>query len=205
MTTIRLNLLPFRAERRERRKRLFLVMSGLCLVLGLAVVATGWLVLEGYLAAQRGRNELIAAENRKLDQQIARVASLREEIDALRARQQAVEDLQADRNLPVYLFEELTRQTPEGIFLRQIRQVDRKVSVSGWAVSNERVSEFLRNLQGGASGRIERPELGEIRLSGQGVPGVQRRLFEFSLSFTMRPTPERAKMQADAKPPAKKS
>lgn len=205
MTTIRLNLLPFRAERRERRKRLFLLTTALSLTIGLAVVVAGWLVLEGYLAGQRGRNSVIVAENRKLDQQIAKVASLREEIDALRARQQAVEDLQADRNLPVYLFEELTRQTPEGIFLRQIRQVDRKISVSGWAVSNERVSEFLRNLQGGESGRVERPELGEIRLSGQGVPNVQRRLFEFSLSFTMRPTPERAKMQGDAKAPAKKS
>jgi len=162
-----------------------------------------WSVLEGYLGSQRARNEMITQENTKLDVQIKEIASLRQEIDALRARQKAVEDLQSDRNQPVYLLDELRRQTPEGIYLKSLKQEDRKVSVTGWAASNERVSEFLRNLQN--NGRyVERPELIEIKIAAAGPQGIQRRLFEFSLNFNMKQNPDR-QATAVASPGAKKS
>ncbi|MCX7901391.1 MAG: PilN domain-containing protein, partial [Burkholderiaceae bacterium] len=157
-------------------------------------VALVWSVLQGYIANQQGRNAFIANENRKLDMQIKEIASLRQEIEALRARQRAVEDLQADRNQPVYLLDELAKQTPEGIYLRAVKQEERKVNVQGWAASNERVSEFLRNLQNNSK-YLERPELIEIKLAAQNPQGMQRRLFDFSLNFYLRPTPERAQLQ----------
>ena len=202
---IRVNLLPHRAERRDRQKKAFFFLTALSVVAGAAMVFVVWSVLQGQIAGQRERNEFITAENRKLDLQIREIATLRQEIDALRSRQRAVEDLQADRNQPVYLMDELTRQVPEGIYLRSVKQDDKKVNVAGWAASNERVSEFLRNLQGNSK-FLERPELVEIRLSGQQPPGLQRRLFDFSLNFTLRPTPERAQLQQSpaAQPPAKK-
>lgn len=203
---IRVNLLPHRAERRERRKKAFYFFTALSLFAGAALVFVVWSVLQGLIAGQRERNDFITAENRKLDLQIREIATLRQEIEALRARQRAVEDLQADRNLPVYLMDELTRQVPEGIYLRTVKQTDKKVNVAGWAASNERVSEFLRNLQSNSQ-FLERPELIEIRVSGQQPPGVQRRVFDFSLNFTLQPTPERAQLQqtqAVAPPPAKK-
>jgi type IV pilus assembly protein PilN len=154
-----------------------------------------WTVLQGYISNQESRNEFVRAENRKLDIQIKEIASLRAEIDGLRARQRAVEDLQADRNLPVYLIDEVAKQVPEGIYLRGIKQEDRRVNVSGWAASNERVSEFLRNLQNN-SRVLERPELIEIKVAGAGPQGINRRVFEFSLNFSLKQTPERALMQA---------
>ncbi|MCX8004766.1 MAG: PilN domain-containing protein [Burkholderiaceae bacterium] len=206
MSRIRINLLPHREAKRERQKKAFYFLTFLSLLAGVALVALVWSVLQGYIANQQGRNTFIANENRKLDLQIKEIASLRQEIEALRARQRAVEDLQADRNQPVYLLDELTRQTPEGIYLRAVKQEDRKVNVQGWAASNERVSEFLRNLQNNSK-YLERPELIEIKLAGQSPQGVQRRLFEFSLNFFLRPTPERAQLQAQgqggaARPPA---
>lgn len=202
---IRVNLLPHRAERRERQKKAFFFVTALSLMAGAALVFVVWSVLQGQIASQRERNDFITAENRKLDLQIREIATLRQEIEALRSRQRAVEDLQADRNQPVYLLDELTRQVPEGIYLKAVKQEDKKVSVSGWAASNERVSEFLRNLQSNSK-FLERPELVEIRISGQQPPGVQRRLFDFALNFTLKPTPERAQMQQTqaAPPPAKK-
>ncbi len=122
-------------------------------------------------------------ENKKLDTQIKEIATLRQEIDGLRARQKAVEDLQADRNDPVYLLDELAKQTPEGIYLRLVKQEGRKVTIIGWAASNERVSEFLRNLQNN-SRVLERPELIEIRIAGGSPATIQRRLFDFALNFT---------------------
>lgn len=199
---IRINLLPHREARRERQKKTFYFFTLMSLIAGVALVGLVWSVLQGYIGVQQERNEYIANENRKLDVQIKEIANLRQEIEALRARQRAVEDLQADRNQPVYLLDELTKQTPEGIYLRAIKQEDRKVNVQGWAASNERVSEFLRNLQNNSKS-LERPELIEIRIAGQGPQNVQRRLFEFSLNFFLRPTPERAQMQAKAGQPAR--
>jgi type IV pilus assembly protein PilN len=202
MTAPRVNLLPHRAAKRERQKKLFWALTGLAAVAGLFMVGAVWTVLQGQIGNQEARNEFIRAENRKLDTQIKEIATLRQEIDGLRARQRAVEDLQADRNQPVYLLDEIAKQVPEGIYLRSIKQEDRKVNVTGWAASNERVSEFLRNLQNN-SRVLERPELVEIKVAGQGPAGMNRRVFEFGLYFTMKPTPERAQMQqAQARPVA---
>jgi type IV pilus assembly protein PilN len=194
MATPRINLLPHREARRERQKKLFWFMTGVSAVAGLVMIGAVWTILQGYIANQEGRNEFIRAENSKLDIQIKEIASLRQEIDGLRARQRAVEDLQADRNLPVYLIDEVVKQVPEGIYLRLIKQEDRRVNVAGFAASNERVSEFLRNLQNN-SHVLERPELIEIKIGGQGPAGFNRRVFEFSLNFHLKPTPERTQMQ----------
>ncbi len=195
---IRINLLPHREARRERQKKAFYALTLLSFVAGIALVGLVWSVLQGYIGGQQERNRYIENENRKLDVQIKEIATLRQEIEALRARQRAVEDLQADRNQPVHLMDELTKQTPEGIYLRAIKQEDRKVNVSGWAASNERVSEFLRSLQNN-SRYLERPELVEIKIASQTPQNVQRRLFEFSLNFYLRPTPERAQLQQAAR------
>jgi type IV pilus assembly protein PilN len=201
---IRVNLLPHREARRERQKNAFYFLTLLSLLAGAGMVFVVWSVYQGLIGGQQERNNFIAAENRKLDLQIREIANLRQEIDALRARQRAVEDLQADRNQPVYLMDELTKQVPEGIYLRQIRQEDKRVNVSGQAASNERVSEFLRNLQSNSK-YLERPELIVIQISGQQPANVSRRLFDFSLNLYLKPTPERAQLtqaQQVAVPPA---
>jgi len=199
--TVRVNLLPHRELKRQRQKQAFFMMSGLSVLAGLALVALVWSVLEGYIDAQNSRNKLIADENRRLDAQIKEIATLRQEIEALRARQKAVEDLQADRNEPVYLLDELSRQTPEGIYLRSVKQEDRKVTIAGWAASNERVSEFLRNLTNNGH-YVERPELIEIKLAGQSPDGIQRRLFDFSMNFYMKSSSELGTTSTAASAPA---
>jgi type IV pilus assembly protein PilN len=197
MTAPRINLLPHRAAKRERQKKLFWALTGLSVIAGLVMIGAVWSILQGYISNQEARNEFVRNENRKLDTQIKEIATLRQEIDGLRARQRAVEDLQADRNQPVYLLDEIVKQVPEGIYLKTIKQDDRRVNVTGWAASNERVSEFLRNLQNN-SRVLERPELIEIKVAGQGPAGMNRRVFDFSLNFTLKPTPERTQMQQQA-------
>ena len=197
MTAPRVNLLPHRAVKRERQRKLFWALTALSAVVCVVMIGAVWSVLQGYIANQQARNDFIRNENSKLDTQIKEIATLRQEIDGLRARQRAVEDLQADRNQPVYLLDEVAKQVPEGIYLRSIKQEDRKVNVLGWAASNERVSEFLRNLQNN-SRVLERPELIEIKVAGQGPAGMNRRVFEFALNFTMKPTPERTQLQQQA-------
>lgn len=189
-----INLLPHREARREQRKREFLVVLAGVAVAGLAAVFAGGMAIDQAIEQQARRNQFIKGENTKLDAQIAEIRALRDEIAALRARQQAVENLQSDRTLPVRLFDELARLTPEGVLLRQLRQDERKVSLSGHAQSNERVAEFLRILSE-KSPWLERPELGEIKEVVLPAPAGardkdrdrdSRKVYEFSLNLTIR-------------------
>ena len=117
----------------------------------------------------------------KLDQQIKEVATLQDEIAALKARQEAVENLQADRNMPVHLLNEAVRQLPDGMYLTKIKQDNQNVLIEGVAQSNERVSELLRNLARG-SDWVTKPELIEIVAKSLALsPREQRRVYNFTV------------------------
>lgn len=183
---ILINLLPHREEKRRQRKRAFFSGLGGFAVIGLAIVGIWFSVLQQMTAAQLSRNDFLQAEIRRLETQIKDIATLRAEIDALKARQRAVEDLQTDRNTPVYLLDELVKQTPEGVYLTTIKQNGQVVEVNGVAQTNERVSEFLRNTLY-SSPWLERPELVEIKAANVTSAGREpRRLFEFSMRVTLK-------------------
>ena len=185
---ILINLLPHREERRRQRKRAFFVGLGLAAGVGVLLAGLWYGALQQMTQTQQGRNNFLRAEIKKLEDQIKDIANLRTEIDGLKARQAAVEDLQLNRNVPVHLLDELVRLTPEGLYLSSIKQTDGSVLVSGVAQTNERVSEFLRSAQAN-SPWFERMDLVEIRAVNQpSTPGAreQRRLFEFSLRVTIK-------------------
>ena len=177
---IRINLLPHREEKRKQKKAAFLALMTLCAIIGAAVV----LLVGGYnarrLSIQNERNNEIKGAIGVLDKKIVEIATLKQEIEALKARQQAVEDLQGDRNQPVFLMDELVKQTPEGVYLRSFKQEGQRVSMNGYAQSQERVSEFLRNLAG-QSPWLERPELIEVRSTGLGQGRTAKKVVEFTL------------------------
>lgn len=185
---ILINLLPHREERRKQRKRAFFVGLGVAAGCGLLVAGLWYGALQQMTQAQQARNNFLRDETAKLEAQIKDIATLRAEIDSLKARQGAVEDLQLNRNVPVHLLDELVRLTPEGIYLGGIKQTDSSVLVNGVAQTNERVSEFLRNAQSN-SPWLERMELLEIKAVTQPpVAGSreQRRLFEFALRVSLK-------------------
>ena len=107
---ILINLLPHREEKRRQRKRAFFVGLGACAAAGAAVVGLWFSLLQQMTAAQEARNDVLKTEIARLDVQIKDIATLRSEIEALKARQKAVEDLQTDRNVPVHLLNELVAQ-----------------------------------------------------------------------------------------------
>jgi type IV pilus assembly protein PilN len=192
---ILINLLPHREEKRNRRKRAFFAGLGLAAVGGVLAVGVWYGVLDQMRSAQEERNAYLGSEIKKLEAQIKDIANLRAEIDALRARQKAVEDLQTNRNIPVHLLNELVKQTPEGVYLTAIRQTGRVVAVNGTAQSNERVSEFLRNTLY-SSPWLEKPELVEIRAGAS--QGGRGRLYDFSLRLTIKQPPAAAPAAASA-------
>jgi type IV pilus assembly protein PilN len=178
---VRINLLPHREAKRKERINAFFAMLTLSLIMGGVVVLAVAGLIGNKISNQNERNEFIKAENTRLDAQIAEIATLKQEIDALKARQQAVEDLQSDRNQPVYLMDELVKQVPEGIYLKSFKQTGQRVVLNGHAQSNERVSELLRNLSNN-SPWLERPDLVEIRSTGAGQGKDARKVYDFTLN-----------------------
>ncbi len=182
---ILINLLPHREEKRRQRKRAFFAGLGLAALVGLGVAGVWFTVLQQMTVAQVSRNDFLKTEIARLDAQVKDIATLRAEIEALKARQKSVEDLQTDRNTPVYLLDELARQTPEGVYLNTIKQTGQVVAIVGVAQTNERVSELLRNVSN--STWLERPDLVEIKAANITTAGrEQRRLYEFSMRVTLK-------------------
>jgi len=179
---IKINLLPHREAKRKLKKTAFVALLALGGILGVAVV----LVVGGYNASrisiQNERNLVLTSANAELDKKIAAIATLKQEIEALKARQQAVEDLQGDRNQPVYLLDELVKQAPSGVYLKGFKQDGQRVTLSGVAQSQERVAELLRNL-GGASPWLERPELTEVRAVALTQGKTGKKVVEFTLAI----------------------
>ena len=185
---ILINLLPHREERRRQRKRLFFIGLGTSAAAGALLAVLWYGAVQQLTQIQQARSNFLRAEIGRLDGQIKDIASLRTEIEGLKARQGAVEDLQLNRNVPVHLLDELVRMTPEGLYLTSIRQTEGVVLVSWVAQTNERVSEFLRVAQTN-SPWLDRMELVEIKAITQPVtPGAreQRRLYEFALRMSIK-------------------
>lgn len=200
---ILINLLPHREARRKRRKAAFFAGLGLAAVSGLLLVVLWYLGLEHLKSVQDDRNAQLQREISQLEGQIKDIANLRGEIESLKARQKAVEDLQTDRNVPVHLLNELTRQTPEGVYLTSIKQTGSVVAITGIAQTNERVSELLRNALYNSEW-LERPELVEIKAATVRADNrEQRRLFEFSMRVSIkRPAAPAAAASAASAPRA---
>jgi type IV pilus assembly protein PilN len=182
---ILINLLPHREAARKRRVELFNVSLGLAFLVGGLLAGLVFLWYQAQITGQQEKNQVLQSEITKFDVQIKDIAGLEAEIAALRARQQAVEDLQADRNLPVHLLTQLVQQLPDGVFIINMRQENQSVTLQGVAQSNERVSELLRNL-GNNTPWFSKPELVEIVAGTIALtPREQRRVANFTIRVAL--------------------
>jgi type IV pilus assembly protein PilN len=182
---IRINLLPHREAKRKQKQAAFVALVALGGLAGVALVLLIGAYNASRIATQNERNLVLQNANAELDTKIKKIANLKSEIEALKARQQAVEDLQGDRNQPVYLLDELVRQMPQGVYLKSFRQDGQRVVLNGYAQSQERVAELLRNLAGN-SPWLERPDLSEVRASTLQQGKSARKVVEFTLAVAIK-------------------
>jgi type IV pilus assembly protein PilN len=158
---IPINLLPHREARRKAQQRQFLVLAGGAMGLGVVLV----ILVHGFFAeridTQNSRNHYLDTEIAKLDKQIDEIKKLKEQTTSLLARKRVVESLQANRTEAVRLLDQLVRQLPDGLYLKQVKQTGDVVNVQGYATSNARVSTLMRNFE--ASPWLEAPKLIEIK------------------------------------------
>ena len=195
---ILINLLPHREIARKLRRDQFNVNLAGTVLLGCLVAALIYLWYQSQITGQQDRNRMLQSEITQFDLQIKDIAGLEGEIAALRARQQAVEDLQADRNLPVHLLTELVTQLPDGVYINSMRQENQIVSLQGVAQSSERVSELLRNLANNTPW-FSKPELVEIVAGSVNLtPRDARRVANFTIRVNLVRASEAEKVRAAA-------
>lgn len=176
---IRVNLLPHRAEKRRARQLQFIVLSGISLVFGIMVVGFVHVAIGTQISLHERRNAYLKQEIDVLDKQIVEIKKLREQTQSLLARKTVVENLQSTRSIVVHLLDEMLRILPDGVYLKSIKQNGNKISITGYAQSNARVSTLMRAIED--SPWLDSPTLLEVHASS--TEGA--RLSEFSLNFNL--------------------
>lgn len=199
---ILINLLPHREAAKLKRKESFFVSLAASALLGCLLAGLIFVWYQIQITEQQARNTVLVSENARLDVQIKEVATLQKEISGLRSRQEAVEDLQTERNLPVHLMNEIVKQVPDGVFIKNLKQEGPLVALTGVAQSNERVAEFLRNLSSD-NPYVSKPELVEIVAGTTALsPKEQRRVSNFVIRIQLKKIAEEKKVASPTALPA---
>lgn len=181
----KINLLPWRQERRAQRQKEYLTVLGLSGLVAAAVAFGVITYYDGRIANQNDRNAFLTAEIQALDAKIAEIAELEKKRDHLLNRKQVIEQLQANRSQMVHLFDQLVRTIPEGVRLSSIKQNGESLTLDGMAQSNARVASYMRSLEG--SGWMTAPDVSIIEAKGTDklMP------YQFTLSVTLtKPKPK---------------
>lgn len=173
---IRINLLPHREAKRKARRQQFYVLLGLVTMLAAVIWFLGFSIVSGWTRAQEEKNEFLKHEIASLDKEIDEIKKIQEQTNALLARKRVIEALQANRTETVHLFNELSKQVPEGIYLRTLVQTGQLINISGYAQSNARINTLMNNLD--ESPLLERSTLVETKAETVG----NRRLNAFTIT-----------------------
>ena len=194
---IRINLLPHREEKRKARRQQFYALAILVSILAAVIVLAVHLTYSQIIEGQEEVNDILKNEIAKINKDIEDIKNLKEQTQALLARKQIIENLQRDRSEAVRLLSEMTRQMPEGIYIRSLKQEGARVSIAGYAQSSARVSTFMRNVD--ASPWLEKPQLIEIKA----VEVNKKRLNEFTMNVWLKREEPPQDQQNAAKTPAR--
>ena len=153
----RINLLPWREERRKARQVQFNILMGVVAAAGLFTVGLMYLGMDALIASQNARNQFLEDQGKLMDQKIAKIKDLQDTKQSLLARMQIIQQLQQSRPIVVHLFDQLVKTLPPGVYLTSITQNGAVLNIQGTAESSARVSTYLRNID--ASSWLGEPNL----------------------------------------------
>lgn len=187
----RINLLPWREERRQQRQKEFFALLGMGAVGAIVIFfAIQWFV-GSLVDNQRARNNVLTTEIASLDRKIRQIEELDRKKARLLARKEIIERLQASRSMMVHLFDELVRTIPEGVQLTNIKQAGQVLTLSGVAQSNARVSAYLRNLD--SSDWLRDPDLDII----EAASNQRNYKYEFTVRVGLRSPDDQKEAETD--------
>lgn len=178
----RINLLPWREERRRERTRQFVIMLGLAALAAVLVSFGGKMYMDNWHEYQQSRNSYLEAQIAEMDRKILEIEKLEETRSRLLARKEIIEELQRSRSQMVHLFDELARTVPDGVYLTSVRQTGSMLTLDGVAESSARVSAYMRNIE--SSNWLHRPTLNVVEtVTRQG----EGRVRQFTLEASLKP------------------
>lgn len=177
---IRINLLPHREQKKALHRLRFQVLLGISLVLAVIMVSSMYMFFDGRITRQEARNQFLQDQIVVLDKQIHDISMLKKQRDDLLARKQLVERLQQGKNVAVHIFDQLVRRTPDGIYLKSIKQSGNVFTLNGYALAGSTVSAYMRELS--KSDVFDAPMLQEVKAT---IINNQR-VNEFTLTTTLR-------------------
>lgn len=199
----RINLLPWRAERRKQRQREFYTMLGLAAVAGVLMSLLLYFYYDGQVSGQNERNAYLEAEIAKVKEQNKEIDRLDSQKKRLLDRKQVIEELQGKRSQMVHLFDALVRTIPDGVVLTALKQEGETLTLEGRTQSNARVSTYMRNLE--SSGWMSNPELSVIEAKAQEASGSAVDIKSLPYVFTLKvklPAPGENAAQGNVAPNA---
>lgn len=167
--TTHINLLPWREELKEIRKKEFLVLLGSASLVAVLLIAIMHIAMKASISFQTENNEILRTEITLLDKQIELIKGLQKEKEKLLARMQIIQELQTNRPHIVRLFDGIARTVPEGLYLEGITRTNTKILLDGKAESNTRVSTFMRNID--AYTWLKKPNLSLIQADEKATNG----------------------------------
>ncbi len=175
-----INLLPWREEFRQEKKKEFLGIIAAVAVFALVVVFFWDRTVNAAIETQVSRNNLLSGEIAVLNRQVKEIAELKKRKEELLDRTAVIQDLQGNRPDIVRIFDEFVVTVPEGVYISELRRNDRDVSLVGFAESNSRVSAFMRNLDG--SYKFTDPNLTKVQADS--TLGEQGNRFDMRVKLT---------------------
>lgn len=161
----RINLLPWREERRQERKKQLLTATAMAAAFTVLIILITHLLYQDWIAYQDTRNGYLADQISLIDKTIKEIRDLEKEKRRLLDRMRAIETLQTSRPIIVHILDELVTTLPEGVFLSDIAQSNKEITIKGVAESNARVSSFMRNVE--ASTWLKNPRLDIVETKSQ--------------------------------------
>ena len=197
----RINLLPWREERRKQRQREFYGMLGFAALSGVVLSGLLWFYFSQQISGQNDRNAYLEAEIAKVKEQNKEIDRLDQQKERLLARKKVIEELQGKRSQMVHLFDSLVRTIPDGVVLTALKQEGDTLTLEGRTQSNARVSAYMRNLE--SSGWMSNPELSIIEAKAQEGAGTGVDIKSLPYVFVLRvklPAPGENQAAATAEP-----
>ena len=182
----RINLLPWREERRQELKKQFIAALGATALAAVFAVIVADQVVNGQIRFQQQRNAYLQKNIAELDAQVAEIRDLQRKRTQLIERMRIIQELQGNRPVIVRIMDQLVRTVPDGVFYTDLTTREGKISIRGVAESNNRVSSLMRRLE--ASDWLEEPNLDAVRSAPE--YGEQATTFNLTVGIQLPDTDE---------------
>jgi type IV pilus assembly protein PilN len=143
---IRINLLPYRTQRRQTKILQHLVVALGVIFVAASLVFTADLIETSELTELEDTFSELKAQNAQLQKRIGKIKDLDKLREDVERKLELVEELQKGRFHALMTLSKLATVIPENVWLKSIATTEGGVTITGLGESNKAVANFMRAL-----------------------------------------------------------